>query len=255
MERGGDDLGRSARRLIRQSRVATLATAGRVDSPAAGHSYGSLVLVAADYDAAPLLLISRLAEHTQNIAQDPRVSLLFEATAGLVDPLTGPRLTLLGVAEPAERSGQRTRFLARHPSAADYAGFADFSLVRVRAIRAHLVAGFGRINWIEAESLTFEIGSAQALIRAEAGIVAHMNADHADALSLYATVLLGSEPGDLRMTGIDPEGLDLRASPARVLRLDFESPVRDGAEARERLVDLAQRARRAGAANRPVERS
>ena len=254
MERAAEDLGRSARRLIRQSTVAALATAGRVDSPAAGHAFGSLVLVAADHDGAPLLMISRLAEHTRNIAQDPRVSLLFEATAGLVDPLTGPRLTLLGVVGSADRPGQRERFLARHPSAADYAGFADFSLCRVRPIRAHLVAGFGRINWIEAGSLSLDVGAARALIQAEAEIVAHMNADHADALALYATVLLGAAPGDWRMTGIDPEGLDLRAPPARVLRLDFESPIRDGAEARKQLVDLAQRARRQAAAIRPVER-
>lgn len=248
------DLGQAARRLIRRSGTATLSTTSRAESPAAGHPYGSLVLVAADHDGAPLLLISRLAEHTQNAAEDPRVSLLFDGTKGLADPLAGARLTLLGLVESATKPHQRARFLARHPSAEGYAGFADFSLMRVRPIRAHLVAGFGRINWIEGGDLAFDSSGAQALIQAEPDIVNHMNADHADALSLYATALLGGPPGDWRMTGIDPEGLDLRAGPDRSLRLDFASPIRDSAEARARLVALAEQARRADRGGRPVEK-
>lgn len=254
MARPEHDLGQAARRLIRRAATATLSTTGRSESPAAGHPYGSLVLVAADHDAVPLLLISGLAEHTRNAADDPRVSLLFDGTKGLADPLTGARLTLLGLIEPAAKPHQRARFLARHPTAASYAGFADFSLVRVRPIRAHLVAGFGRINWIEGGDLAFDSSKAEALIQAEAGIVAHMNTDHADALALYATVLSSAEPGDWRMTGIDPEGIDLRAEPDRILRLDFESPIRDSAEARTRLVALAEQARRAERLGRPVEK-
>jgi len=243
MADSGTDLGRAARRLIRQSTVATLATTGRPDSPVAGFPYGSLVLVAADHDAAPLLLISRLAEHTKNLAGDKRISLLFDGTAGLADPLTGSRLTLLGEVEPATQPHQRARFLARHPSAETYAGFADFSLFRVRPMRAHLVAGFGKIHWIEAQALGFDASGAAALVEAEPRIVSHMNEDHADAIGLYATALLGAEAGAWRMVGVDPEGVDLRLDPARSARLDFESPIRDASEARARLVALVKQAR------------
>lgn len=241
------DSGATARRLIRQAVTASLATRGRAGSPAEGFPYASLVLVAADHDGAPVLLISGLAEHTRNMVADARVSLLFDATAGHSDPLEGARLTLLGETAPALSAHQRARFLARHPSAEAYVGFKDFSLIRIEPRRAHLVAGFGRISWIEGDALLFDVRTAPALIEAEAGILAHMNDDHADALTLYAKALLGRSESGWRMCGLDPEGLDLRAGQA-LARLDFDRPIRDAAEARATLVALAARARGAKAA-------
>ncbi|MGD9538316.1 MAG: HugZ family protein [Alphaproteobacteria bacterium] len=242
------EMGKAARRLVRQSGVATLATAGRAGSPAAGFPYASLVLAATDHDGAPLLLVSALAEHTRNIAAERRVSLLFDGTAGLVDPLEGARLTLLGEAVPAAAPHQRTRFLARHPSAEAYAGFKDFSLIRIEPSRGHLVAGFGRIVWIERNELMFDAGDAAALVEAEPGILAHMNQDHGDALDLYAGVLLGRSGAGWRACGIDPEGLDLRREGA-LARLDFDAPIRDAAGARATLVALVKRARGAAPAD------
>jgi putative heme iron utilization protein len=118
-----------------------------------GAPYVSLVLAAFDADGSPLLLISRLALHTKNLLADPQVSLLFDGTAGLEEPLTGPRLTVLGAAAPCADPQAMERFLARHPSAAAYAGFSDFQLYKVAIARGHLVAGFGQIRWIEAEAL------------------------------------------------------------------------------------------------------
>ena len=111
-----------------------------------GAPYASLVLFAVDVDASPLLLLSDLAQHSRNIAFDPRVSLLLDATQGHPDPLTGARLTLLGRALPADDPRCLARFLAHHPSSAGYAGFPDFRLYRVVIERGHLVAGFGRIE-------------------------------------------------------------------------------------------------------------
>jgi hypothetical protein len=118
-----------------------------------GAPYVSLVLVAFDADGAPLLLLSRLAQHTSNLLADPRVSLLFDGTAGLEEPLTGPRLTVLGSAAACPDAAAMGRYLIRQPSAAAYAGFSDFDLYKVTIARGHLVAGFGRIAWIEAGAL------------------------------------------------------------------------------------------------------
>ena len=118
-----------------------------------GAPYVSLVLVAFDADGSPLLLISRLAQHTKNLLADPRVSLLFDGTAGLEDPLTGPRLTVLGSAAPWPDPDALARYLARHPSAQTYAGFSDFQIYKVTIERGHCVAGFGQIRWIEAVAL------------------------------------------------------------------------------------------------------
>jgi hypothetical protein len=236
-----------ARALMRSLDRATLASAlpgarATPDAPSvAAWPYGSLVLVAADHDLAPILLLSTLAEHSKAIAADPRVSLLFDGTAGLAQPLAGPRLTVLGRAGRSADPRIRRRFLARHPDAAMYADFGDFHFYRVEVARAHLVAGFGRIAWVEATALS-EGPPPAALIEREADIIDHMNADHADAVQLYAGRLLG-RPGDgWRMTGIDATGCDLRRA-GEVARLAFPTPVHDAEAARAMLVALVKQAR------------
>jgi len=191
-------------------------------------------------DGSPLLFLSELAEHTKNLLRDARLSLLFDGTAGLDDPLTGPRVSVQGRAIPSQDAGERARFLARHPSAEAYAGFSDFRLYRVAVERAHLVAGFGRIRWLEGNHVV--LTDATALADAESDILQHMNDDHSDAVSLYATALLGLEAGSWRMVGIDPEGCDLRAK-GHLARLPFETSVRSADAAREELVRLARAAR------------
>ena len=90
-----DDMPRIARNLLRRLDRASLASALPGDEGTAW-PYASLVLVAVDHDLAPILLLSDLAEHAKAIAADSRVSLLFDGTAGLEQPLTGPRVSLLG---------------------------------------------------------------------------------------------------------------------------------------------------------------
>ncbi|MEI9902108.1 MAG: DUF2470 domain-containing protein [Hyphomicrobium sp.] len=87
-----------------------------------------------------------------------------------------------------------------------------------------------------------DVAGAEALVESESGIVEHMNSDHADAVELYATKLLGGAPGPWRMTGIDPEGCDLVLG-ARALRLPFSARITNGEEARKELVSLVGLAR------------
>ncbi len=111
---------------------------------------------------------------------------------------------------------------------------------------AHLVAGLGRIHWLAGPEVLFDTAGCDALAEAEADIVAHMNADHGAALAAIATQLLGlpslQGPNPWVMTGIDPEGFDLRAG-SRVARAGFAAPVRDAGAARAALVALTGKAR------------
>ena len=133
-----------AHELIDRLRAVSLAT-GLAGS---GWPFASLVLTAPDHSGMPLLLISSLAEHTRNIAADNRVSLLYDGTNDYTERLTGPRLTLLGRAIACTEPDAKEVFLAAHPSASTYADFQDFSFYRIAPERGHLVAGFGRIEWI-----------------------------------------------------------------------------------------------------------
>lgn len=229
---------RHARTLISEARIGSLATLDGSGAP-----YVSLVTVATLPDRSPLLLLSKLARHTQNFAGDPRVSLLVSEN-GEGDPLEGARISIAGRIAVTEEAAARRRFLLRHPSAAGYAGFKDFAFYRVEASGAHLVAGFGRIADVKGDDIRIETGGAAALLEAEAGAVEHMNEDHLDAIELYATRLLGERPGQWRLIGADPEGCELMLD-GRVRRLDFPQRVITAGDLRKVLVSLAQQARAA----------
>src|SRR5437660_469518 len=229
-----------AKSLLRRRRQGALATL----MAGIGDPYCSLVNVASHPDGSPILLISRLALHTRNVLADPRVSLMLdERAAG--DPLEGARIMLAGRAEGAgtdELDNLRRRYLNAHPSAQAFANFKDFSFFRIRPSGAHLVAGFGRIVDLRPDQFLTDIADATALLEAEQGAIEHMNADHREAMNLYATRLLGAEGADWCCTGCDPEGIDLQAGDT-TLRLDFPQRVTTPGELRKMLVALANEAR------------
>ena len=234
------DAARLARSLLRRSRQGALATL----TPGSGDPYCSLVNIASHPDGSPILLISRLALHTRNLLGDARLSLMLdERVEG--DPLEGSRIMLAGLAEQA--SGEdvailRRRYLHAHPSSEVFVNFKDFSFFRIRPTGAHLVAGFGRIVDLKPEQFLTDISDAASLLEAEQGAVDHMNADHREAMTLYATKLLGAKSADWRCTGCDPEGIDLQAG-SITLRLDFPRRIVTPAALRQVLKQFADQAR------------
>jgi putative heme iron utilization protein len=231
-----------AKGLLRATRAGSLATLDRNT----GHPFASLVNVATDSDGSPLILVSRLSTHTANLEADGRASVLLALT-GKGDPLAHPRLTLIGTfARVTRGDGQeprlRRRFLARHPKSELYAGFGDFAFWRLDTVSAHLNGGFARAADLKAAEVMTDVSGAESLIETEESAVAHMNRDHADAVRLYATKLLGAEDGPWRLTGLDPEGLDLAWADA-TLRLPFPRRVTGAQQLRKVVVDLAARAR------------
>ncbi len=233
---------RQTKLLLRRSRQGALATL----MAGSGDPYCSLVNVASHPDGSPILLISRLALHTRNILGDARVSLMLDERAE-GDPLEGSRIMLAGRAEEAgteEVAILRRRYLNAHPSAEVFVDFKDFSFFRILPAALHLVAGFGRIIDLTPEQFLTDISDAEALLEAEQGAIEHMNADHQEAMNLYATRLLGASDADWRCTGCDPDGIDLAAG-AKVLRLDFPQRVTGPGELRKMLVKLVTDARAA----------
>jgi heme iron utilization protein len=229
----------AAKKLLREGRSGALATL----MPGSGDPYCSLVNVATAADGAPLLLISRLAVHTKNILADRRVSLMIdERKEG--DPLQGARVMLMGTAAASDDPDIRRRYLDRQPEAEMFAGFADFAFYLVTLKSAHLVAGFGRIVDLAPPDVLTETGDAAELVAAEPEILAHMNGDHADAVRLYATRLLGAPDGEWRCVGCDPEGLELQQG-RTALRLPFPQRVRAPGVLRQVLKQMADEARAA----------
>jgi putative heme iron utilization protein len=225
-----------SKRLIREARTGALATLNEDGGP-----YASLVTVSTLPDNSPVLYLSNLAKHTANFKRDPRVSLLVEEHRP-GDPLAIGRVSVIGRIAVTEDPSAARRHVARHVSAKGFMKFPDFSWYRIEMQSAHLVAGFGRIVGVEGKNLLTDIGDAQELVAAEEGAVNHMNEDHRDAISLYATQLLKAQEGDWRMVSLDPEGCDLMAGET-VRRLDFPARLTKAGDLRVTLAKLAREAR------------
>ena len=231
------DARNSAKKLLREGRSGALATL----MAGTGDPYCSLVNVATAIDGSPLLLLSKLALHTKNILADARVSLMLdERKPG--DPLEGARVMLMGTIAVTSDPAARAAYLRRQPEAEMFSGFADFAFYQIALTRAHLVAGFGRIVDLKPGDVLTDVSDARALVEAETGAIAHMNADHAEACRLYATKLLGGPNGDWRCVGIDPEGLELQDG-RMALRLNFPQRVTAPGPLRAVLKQLAEQAR------------
>lgn len=227
-----------ARMLLRAARVGTLATG------VAGQPFASLVTPACAHDLSVLLLLSELSEHTRHLRAEPRCALLVAGAAEGINPQTAPRLTLTGMAAPEPDAGLKARWLAVHPYASLYADFADFSLWRIRPASGLLVGGFARASRLRAAALLPEAGLAAAMAGAEAGIVAHCNDDHADAMAAIGAAA-GGVAGDWRMVTADLDGCDL-ALGERVVRVAWRAPVGEPMDVRGELVRLARAARAGG---------
>jgi putative heme iron utilization protein len=232
----------AARRLIRRTRAGVLATTTGGKGPESGTAFASLVTPATAPDLSPILLLSGLARHTRNLAADARCSLLLAGPALGPNPQTAPRVTLIGNAAPVpDASALKARWVALHPYAASYAELPDFRLWRLTIAAAHFVAGFAATARIPPAELLPDPDSVAAVAAAEAGILAHCNADHAEAMSAIAKAAGGAGEG-WRVVAVDVDGCDLALSET-VVRVEFAAPVQSPGDVRAELVRLARAAR------------
>jgi hypothetical protein len=228
--------------LVSQLRTGTLST---ID--AEGFPHGSYITFALD-GGDPVFLISQLATHTQNLLNEARASLMAHES-GAEDPLANGRVTLIGhcrrLVEPAAIAAAREAYLAVHPQSSYYADFKDFGFWKLSVATLRYIGGYGRMSWVEVAD--WRAASADPLAADAAGIVEHMNKDHADALVAYARAFTrATEADDVRMTAVDRYGFELSvATPAgrRPARLAFPAEVSTATGARQALIALLKDAR------------
>jgi heme oxygenase (biliverdin-IX-beta and delta-forming) len=231
-----------ARTLVAQISTGTLCTLALEPQ---GYPYGSLVTVAFD-NGDPVFLISGLAEHTKNLKRDPRASLLV-AESGSADPLANGRVTMLGPCTRVEGDGGSARavFFAAHPNSTYYADFRDFAFWKLHVEYVRYIGGYGRMSWIS--KADWQTAEPDPLGPSAAGIIAHMNGDHTDALVLYCTAFSkATEVTSASMTGVDRYGFDMSAMTPqgpRSVRLAFAKPVSTPEEVRASLISMVKDAK------------
>lgn len=230
------------RTLLVSERVGTLATQSQRH---AGWPFASVMPYALTGDGAPLFLISGMAIHTQNLLADPRASLLVMQSGAGDDPLGSPRATLLGTASRVESSDAlRAAYLERHPSASYWIDFSDFSFFRLEVSDGYFVGGFGVMGWVAADD--YRSAEADPLVDAAAGIIEHMNADHAGALRAIVRHYGGLDAEEAVMVSCDRLGFVVRARTAQGMkgaRIQFTEPVRSSGDARRVLVAMTRASR------------
>jgi hypothetical protein len=234
-----------ARTLMYLGGTGTLATLSRRHP---GHPFASVMPYALDAGGRPLFLISAMAMHTQNLHGDGRASLLvMQETAG--DPLAAGRVTLMGEAVPvpaAEVTAMRAAYLARHARAAYWVDFEDFGFWRLDVTDVYFVGGFAAMDWIDAGA--YLRARVDPLADAAAGILEHMNRDHAAALVTYAHAYAGAQADEATMVAVDRLGFRLRLRSGERLhaaRIAFPREITTPAETRAVMIEMLERARAA----------
>jgi heme iron utilization protein len=232
------------RTLISLSSTGTLSTLSRKHP---GFPFGSLMPFALDAAGRPLFLISNMAMHTQNLKADPRCSLFIAQTSADGDPLGAARATLVGSAEPVpadDLASVREVYLASHENSRYWVDFSDFSFFRLQPVDLYYVGGFGVMGWVEASD--YEGAAPDPLASVAAGIMAHMNADHVDAMILLARVHAGLEATEATMTSVDRLGFTLRLKTGEGMkgaRINFLRPAATANDTRIVLVEMVRQAR------------
>ncbi|HEV8261919.1 MAG TPA: DUF2470 domain-containing protein [Burkholderiales bacterium] len=226
--------GPEARRMVRHFRSGVLATQS-LKFP--GYPYASALPFCTDQQGRVVVLISHLAEHTQNADHDRRVSFLVAPSA--VDLPEQARITLIGDLGPTEDAALAARYLRYFPEGERYLSIGGFRFFRLEALSLRYIAGFGSIHTIPGESY---LAPPLEIAEAESEVLAHMNAGHAHNLRDYCRNVHERTVENARMIGIDCDGFDVLAD-GEILRFDFDGEVKDAGAARAELVNLAKASR------------
>lgn len=226
-----------ARRLLHAHADGVLSTQS-ADMP--GYPFGSVMPFCLDRKGMPVIQTASIAQHSRNMRQDPKVSLIvFER--GAADLQTAGRVTLIADASPLEAGDEdsRERYFRYFPDARQFKDTHDFTFWRLVPRRVRYIGGFGVIHWFTPEDLLVDNPLAPA---DEAGMIDHMNADHAAAMRKYCaqdSIPLTEEITPL-LAGVDRLGFYLRLG-ERLVRLNFAAPIASPADARREFVAMAQR--------------
>ncbi len=230
-----------ARTLVSLGSSGTLSTLSRKHP---GCPFGSLMPYGLDGQGRPLLLISSMAMHTQNLLADARASLFVSQAPEDGDVLGAARLTLLGsavhVPDP-ELPEVRELYLAKHPNSRYWVEFSDFRFFRLELLDVYYVGGFGVMGWVEAVAYTQ--AAPDPLAPSAARILAHMNADHVDSMLLLARAFAGIEAVEAAMNGVDRLGFTLRLKTGdgmKSARINFPGEITDAQGARAALIELTR---------------
>ena len=216
---------REARQLLRAHRYGALCT---LSKKFGGHPFGSITPYLVDYDGSLLILISTLAEHTKNIQNDSRVSLITHNQESTHIQTQG-RVTVLGSATiETNREFTGKRYLRYFPEAQSYFAMHDFSFYRIVPQAIRFIGGFGNIQWVKAAEY---VVANNPVIAQEEDFISEINARHETAIRRQT----GQDNLEAELVGIDIDGFDIRVG-EQIMRIQSDVPILDAQQARLSLI-------------------
>jgi heme iron utilization protein len=198
-------LAERARTLVSLARIGSLSTHSR---KVAGFPFGSVMPYAGDHLGRPVLFVSSMAMHTQNLRQDARASLLIAQPDSSGDALSAARVTLLGMSEEVSAEEVSDLYISRHENARYWREFADFAYFRLEASSVYYIGGFGVMGWVMAAE--YACARPDPLAETAQEIIRQMNTGYADALLKIARRFAGEAATEASMTAVDRLGFHLR---------------------------------------------
>ncbi len=209
-----------ARRLLRSHHYGALCT---LSKKLDGYPFGSITPYLVDHDGSLLIYISALAEHTRNIENDPRVSLITHNQRDPAIQMQG-RVTVTGNAHwLIDQQQPAARYLRHFPEAADLM-LLDFAFYRIEPVAIRYIGGVGRIHWVSLEAYT--VAQAAFFARQEEAHLFEINAHQHGTVQHLLQRVHGVEESDAKVVSLDCDGLDVRCG-NRAFRLDFADTITD----------------------------
>ena len=207
-----------------------------------GIPFGSVVPYCLGKDGQPVVLISRIAEHTYNINSDSRSSITI-LNYDQDDVQSKARITISGKMELInnEETEVKSKYYRYFPNSVEYNTVHDFSFYRLKPVVIRYIGGFGKIHWIEANDFLL---NNPFFGEDENRIIEHINQDHLKDLILYCKHykhINVKKQDDLSMVGIDSYGFDLLHN-LKKIRFTFNHTISNLVEAREAMVQMSKSA-------------
>lgn len=214
--------GFEARKIVRACRSGALSTLDR-DTHV---PYVSFCAITSDYQGHIIFLLSNLADHTQNIAKNNKVSLLCEQASHLSNPQAGPRVTLVGKIEKIDDPDVCAIFVQTHPSAKMYAQFGDFNFYRLKVQKAHFVGGFGKAVWLDEKDYLGDSAASLTFSKKQIELITTLNREFVQFAPVCATKLLKQRGKNWQVLRVDGDGVDLRLA-SKTVRYPFENEMKN----------------------------
>ncbi|KNA16528.1 hypothetical protein SOVF_088160 [Spinacia oleracea] len=215
-----------------------------------GYPSGSMVDFACDADGSPILAVSSLAVHTQDLLANPQCSLLVakdpEDRTDLVITLHGDAVA---VAEE-DREAVRIAYLAKHPSAF-WVDFGDFRFLKIQPKVVRYVSGVATALLGSGEFGREEYSAAKAdpISEFSKPIASHMNKDHEEDTKLIVQYSTTIPVESAYILDVDQLGFNVKVScmgKSYKLRVPFPRPAVDRKGVKTLIVEMLQAAKSMG---------